>query len=281
MAEKVSPVNIIKVGVDSGKHDKDIVVVEEPLEIRVGYGPEENRHQATISVTMRTPGDDEHLCLGFLFTEGIVDSTSRVLSAKYCNNSFEEDGGENVMRVELSPEFGVEPANFRRNFFVNSSCGVCGKATIDHLKTESKPVGQHEFRINTELLIDLPQKLEASQDVFRHTGGLHACGLFDAKGSLLVHKEDVGRHNALDKLIGSLFIKGDVPAIQTILMLSGRISFELVQKAVKAGIPIIIAVGAPSSLAISVAEEFGVTLVGFLREKRFNIYTHQNRIATK
>lgn len=278
MAERVDPVNIKRVLGENSTQERDLLVVEEPLEIRIGYGTESAREQVTITVTMRTPGDDEHLCLGFIYSEGMISSAKDVLSVKYCTNVGEEDGGENVMRVELSSEIAFNPNEFQRNFYTNSSCGVCGKASIDHVKQICEPVTDTGLKISRKTIYNLTKVLEAAQDVFKHTGGLHACGLFDASGALIIHKEDVGRHNALDKLIGSLLVAGDLPARDTILMLSGRISFELVQKAVKAGIPIIAAVGAPSSLAVALAEEYGVTLVGFLKDKGFNVYSGFDRI---
>jgi FdhD protein len=278
MTERVNPVGIKRVSGDSHSHENDLVVVEEPLEIRVGYGPEDQRMQTTITVTMRTPGDDEHLCLGFLFSEGIIISADQVLSAKYCKNVTEEDGGDNVMRVELAPDIDFKPSDHLRNFYSNSSCGVCGKASIDHVKQTCQPISSKKYSVSKEIILSLPAILEETQDVFKHTGGLHACGLFDTNGNLLFHKEDVGRHNALDKLVGSLVISNLLPLEEKVLMLSGRISFELVQKAIKAGIGIIAAVGAPSSLSVELAKEYGVTLLGFLKGKGFNIYTGSERI---
>jgi FdhD protein len=278
MAGKVESVNITRVSNRTQKEEPDLVVVEEHFEIRVGFGKKPDRQQSTITVTMRTPGDDEHLCLGFLFTEGMVTTASEVLSVKYCSNKVLEDGGENVMRLELDPRIDFNINDFQRNFFTNSSCGVCGKASIDHVKQSCEVVADTGLKVSSTIITALPGKLELAQDVFRHTGGLHACGLFEAKGNLILHKEDVGRHNALDKLIGSLLVEEKLPAQDTILILSGRISFELVQKAEKAGIPIIAAVGAPSSLSISLANEYGVTLIGFLKDNSYNIYTSPHRI---
>ena len=233
MTERVSPVGITRVSGDSHSHVNDLVVVEEPLEIRIGYGPDNNRQQTSITVTMRTPGDDEHLCLGFLFSEGIISSASEVLSAKYCKNSAEEDGGDNVMRVELSRDIEFKPKDHLRNFYANSSCGVCGKASIDNVKQTCQPISNTKYSISKRDILNLPNILEDTQDIFKHTGGLHACGLFDTSGKLLLHKEDVGRHNALDKLVGSMVISNQLPVEEKVLMLSGRISFELVQKAIK------------------------------------------------
>jgi FdhD protein len=280
MNARVNPVNISKVLADKHSQEDDLVVVEEPLEIRIGYGPESQRQQATITVTMRTPGDDEHLCLGFLFNEGIINTATQVRSVRYCQNVVEEDGGENVMRVELSSDTPINLPDIQRNFYTNSSCGVCGKASIDHVKQFCQPLAENGFQVSQEVILTLPSTLELTQDIFKHTGGLHACGLFDGNGKLLLHKEDVGRHNALDKLIGCLLITNQLPAAGRVLMLSGRISFELVQKAVKAGISIIAAVGAPSSLSVKLAQEYDVTLIGFLKKDGFNIYTGIEKIIT-
>lgn len=277
MARKVRHIEIVKRSVLRKVQSNDLLVVEEPLEIRVGYGSEDAREQDTISITMRTPDDDEHLCLGFLYSEGIVSSVTDVLSAKYCSNVTDQDGGNNVMRVELAPSIEYSSSRYKRNFYTTSSCGVCGKASIEHVQIDCEPVIA-DFEISAELILSLQQKLLGAQDVFKHTGGVHACGLFDLTGNLILHKEDVGRHNALDKLIGSLLLSGDLPALNHILLLSGRISFELVQKSIKAGIGAIAAVGAPSSLAVELAQDFGITLIGFLKESGFNIYTNQHRV---
>jgi FdhD protein len=278
MTKRVDPVTINRISDTKNSVENDLVVVEEPLEIRIGYGSEDERQQTTVTVTMRTPGDDEHLCLGFMCAEGMIDSATEVMSAKYCNNIGEEDGGENIMRIELRPSVSFNPDDYQRNFYTNSSCGVCGKASIDHIKKISRPIVDTSLRVSKNTIISMPHALEGSQDLFKHTGGLHACGLFTTNGDLISHKEDVGRHNALDKLIGSLLLKDQLPASDKMLMLSGRISFELVQKAVQAGIPIIAAVGAPSSLSIDLAKEYGVTLIGFLKKAGFNIYTNPERI---
>jgi FdhD protein len=278
MAERVSPASIIKVEQGVSTPKQDLVVKEEPLEIRLGYGPETSRKQSTISVTMRTPGHDEQLCLGFLYNEGMIETRDQVMSAKYCSNVALEDGGDNIMRIELKPDLNFRPADFSRNFYTNSSCGVCGKATIDHILDNCTIATDPGLAVKKKVILSLPDKLKEIQDVFKYTGGLHACGLFDLEGNLGLHKEDVGRHNALDKLIGSLLLHNSLPASDKILMLSGRISFELVQKAIRAGILVVVAVGAPSSLAIELADRFGISLIGFLKEHSFNIYTHPHRI---
>ncbi len=276
MSKRVYPVDIQRITKAELTTSKDLVVVEEPLEIRVGYGPAKQREQTTLTVTMRTPGDDEHLCLGFLFTEGIIEDQKDILSAEYCPAS---DPGteENIMRLELVPNLPFEPTRFTRNFYTSASCGVCGKASIEHVQQICrKPVG--DFKVSKEILHQLPERLATSQTVFKHTGGLHASALFDLQGNLLLYKEDVGRHNALDKLAGNLLLTS-IDTSQTMLLLSGRVSFELVQKALRLGITFVAAVGAPSSLAVELAREYGITLVGFLKKDSFNIYTGFERIA--
>jgi len=279
MAIPIQPVEITRVGKDSHESVPDLVVSEEPLEIRIGHGLEGDRKQFSLSVTMRTPGNDEALCIGFLFTEGIINSMADVLSVKYCEDLGRKEGMENLMRVELQPSIEIDDQQFKRNFYTTSSCGVCGKASIDSIKVTCDPIESEEISVAKALLFEMPDKLREAQKVFQHTGGLHACGLFDLEGKLTFHNEDVGRHNALDKLIGSLLIRGSVQASGSILMLSGRISFELVQKALRAGIQVIAAVGAPSSLAVNLANEFGITLIGFLKNEKFNIYTGKQRVV--
>lgn len=279
MAIPVQAVEIVRIGPQAPETKPDLVVSEEPLEIRLGHGPVDNRQQFSLSVTMRTPGNDEALCLGFLYTEGIINTMDEVISIKYCEGLGRNEGMENLMRVELKPFVEIDNEQFKRNFYTTSSCGVCGKASIDAIKVSCEALSSTSIQVGKEVLFSLPDRLRASQNVFKHTGGLHAAGLFDVHGELIVHHEDVGRHNALDKLIGSGFIKGSLPFSDSILVLSGRISFELVQKALRAGIQIIAAVGAPSSLAVNLAEEFGMTLVGFLKADRFNIYAGKERVT--
>jgi FdhD protein len=278
MAIPVQSVEIVRIGAHPPETKPDLVVSEEPLEIRLGHGPKDDRQQLSLSVTMRTPGNDEALCLGFLYTEGIINSMDEVISVKYCEDLGRKEGMENLMRVELKPSVEISSEQFKRNFYTTSSCGVCGKASIDAIKVSCEALSSIRIQVEKEVLFKLPDLLRASQDVFKFTGGLHAAGLFDVQGKLIAHHEDVGRHNALDKLIGSGLIKGSLPFSNSILVLSGRISFELVQKALRAGIQIIAAVGAPSSLAVNLAEEFGMTLIGFLKTDRFNIYTGKERV---
>jgi FdhD protein len=259
---------------DTGRLSRpDVLAVEEPLELRVDG--------KALAVTMRTPGHDVELAHGFLLSEGVVGSRDDVLDARYCG-SLDEDGRNtyNVLDVGLAghvppPETGVE-----RNFYTTSSCGVCGKASLDavKLRTRYSPAADPVV-VTPATLAVLPDRLRTRQRVFDRTGGLHAAGLFTASGDPLVVREDVGRHNAVDKVLGWTLLQGKVPAAGTVLMVSGRASFELVQKAVMAGVPVLAAVSAPSSLAVELAEESGLTLVGFIRGGSMNIYTGAERVA--
>jgi FdhD protein len=257
----------------------DAVAIEEPLEIRLEHGPAGNRKVQNISVTMRTPGNDAELATGFLFTEGIIKNASDVRAAEHCFIACAENH-ENVIQVSLAENIAPNLQNTERNFYTTSSCGVCGKGSINAIRTVSNYIDKQIDTnvISTETLTVLPDKLRQHQKVFADTGGLHASALFTADGELLLVREDVGRHNALDKLIGAAIKQQSLPLDKTVLLLSGRASFELVQKAAMAGINIIVAVGAPSSLAVQLAQEFNITLAGFLRGQRFNIYTAPQRI---
>lgn len=278
MTTPIRPVQILRVGAGKTERLPDLVVTEEPLEIRVGHGAEDDRKQFSLSVTMRTPGNDEALCVGFLYTEAVIDSMDQVVTVKYCEDLGRSEGMENLMRVELKPGIEISDEQFKRNFYTTSSCGVCGKASIDSIKVDCAPLKMKGIELDKEMLFALPDKLRQAQQVFKHTGGLHASALFDVQGNLISYQEDVGRHNALDKLIGSRLMEGNNNFEQMILVLSGRISFELVQKALRAGIATIAAVGAPSSLAVELAEEFGMTLIGFLKADRFNVYSGREEL---
>ncbi|MBJ7427850.1 MAG: formate dehydrogenase accessory sulfurtransferase FdhD [Bacteroidia bacterium] len=278
----VAPISIIKVNQNGQITANDLLAVEEPLEIRIGFGPKENREQRNVSVTMRTPGNDFELALGFLFTEGIIKNINEIAQIKYCTELNSQQDNQNIVRVELHENITIDFSKLQRNFYTTSSCGVCGKASIDAIKTVSNIETKNiPFTANQSIILELPNKLRAQQNVFEYTGGLHACALFDLQGNLEILREDVGRHNALDKLIGALVgSKNGTDSFQNkILLLSGRASFELIQKAAMAGIQMICAVGAPSSLAVQTAQEFGITLIGFLRENRFNIYSKPERIS--
>lgn len=252
---------------------EDILSIEEPLEIRLKYIQDNEVYNQTISVTMRTPGNDVDLALGFLFSEGIISSFEAIQEVYHVEKNCALQK-KNSIQVVLNDGFTPHLLQSERNFYTTSSCGVCGKSSIESIKMVSpfKSSNKPKFDISAFVLYQLPQKLRAAQSDFANTGGIHASGLFSIDGELLHLQEDVGRHNALDKLIGHAFAKDMLPLNQHILLLSGRISFELVQKAAMAGISIVVAIGAPSSLAVELAQEFDMTLIGFLNENRFNIY---------
>ena len=265
---------IKKITTDSVTEARDLLAAEEPLEIRVEYGTTKSKITKSVSVTIRTPGIDFELAAAFLFTEGVIKSFGEIVSIKSVSK-----GNENIVCVSLHEKVDLNIAKLERNFYTTSSCGVCGKASIEAVRTACNiPESFDKLRISAGLLYGLPGLLRTQQSVFENTGGLHACGLFDMDGNLKIMREDVGRHNALDKLVGAALEMGLLPLENYVLLLSGRASFELVQKAVMAGIKIVAAVGAPSSLAAEVAEEWGMTLIGFLRGERFNIYSGAERV---
>lgn len=250
---------------------EDLLAVEEPLEIRIVYGPEKERQQKNISVTMCTPGNDEELATGFLFTEGIINGKADI---RKCFSP-----GDNIIVADLLPGILFDMQKLERHLYTSSSCGVCGKTSIQAVKSIlSKKDKKDTITIKASVFNRLPEALSNHQQVFEQTGGLHASALFDLNGNLLLSREDVGRHNALDKLIGASLMNGGVPLDKHILLLSGRACFELIQKAAMAGIKVVCAVGAPSSLAVELAKETDMTLIGFLRDKRFNIYSGEQRI---
>jgi FdhD protein len=251
----------------AGAQVTDDVAHEEPLEIRV--------RGRSISVTMRTPGHDAELAAGFLLTEGIVRTPADILRIEHCGA--ERDGAENVLNVLLRAEVPVDFAALTRHVFASSSCGLCGKATIESI-TARLPAITSDLRIDAAQITALPERMRAAQATFERTGGLHAAALFTPAGEIVVLREDVGRHNAVDKVIGHTLLQKSSPADACVLLVSGRTSFEIVQKALAARIPIVAAVSAPSSLAVSLAREAGITLIGFLRGPRMNIYTHPERI---
>jgi FdhD protein len=244
-------------------HRPDVLAVEEPLEIRIDGQP--------LTVTMRTPGDDIDLAAGFLFTEGIVGAADDIAEIRKCD--------DNVADARLRPGIVVAAERLRRNFLTTSACGICGKESIDNVRTRASfDVTGDEVAVDAAALAGLPQRLREAQRVFERTGGLHAAGVFAADGSLLALREDVGRHNAVDKVVGWALLAGRLPLAGSTLLVSGRASFELAQKALMAGIPVLAAVSAPSSLAVELADEAGMTLVGFLRGSAMNVYTGAHRM---
>jgi FdhD protein len=249
---------------------QDHITTEEPLEIRLEAG-------RTIAVTMRTPGADFELTAGFLYGEGIISNKQDIQKMRYC-----VDGEQryNIVNAELRPELNPDLQLLERHFYTNSACGVCGKANIEALRMRNYPQISTKLKITPDIIYSLPEKLRGAQGVFTATGGLHAAALFNYNGELQSLYEDVGRHNAVDKLIGSALLSEELPLNNHIIMVSGRSSFEILQKCTAAKVPIVCAVSAPSSLAVSVAKEFGITLIGFLRGNRFNVYSGIERIIT-
>ena len=255
-------------GIDN--ETEDWVAREEPLEIRV--------KGESIVVTMRTPGHDKELAIGFLLAEGVITNSSDVLEIAYCQQG-EASLHKNILNVFLSPEVEINLDRLKRNVYASSSCGLCGKASIESLQNIFEPLNKIETVISVDKILTLAQKLRAKQSTFDKTGGLHAAGIFDRNGELLVLREDIGRHNAVDKILGHLFLKNRMPLEDCVLMVSGRASFEIIQKSLAGRVGIICAVSAPSSLAVDMAKESGQTLIGFLRERKFNVYSHKERIS--
>jgi len=270
----IAHIKVKRVSINKLVDADDELAVEEPLEIQLLYGGSSQPIQKTISVTMRTPGYDEELAVGFLFTEGIIQNRSQVFEIHPIPFT------HNKILVTLAANENPMLQKSERNFYTTSSCGVCGKSSIDAIKTFSVyQNGPDEIRVKAGLFYGLHDALRKQQAVFENTGGLHASALFDLDGNFVMLREDVGRHNALDKIIGAAFLNNQLPLNNKILLLSGRASFELVQKAVMAGIKIIASVGAPSSLAVEMAQENGITIIGFLHNDRFNIYSGEQRIV--
>ncbi|MBN1237674.1 MAG: formate dehydrogenase accessory sulfurtransferase FdhD [Gammaproteobacteria bacterium] len=259
---------------------EDAVATEEPLEIRLAYtAPGGERRESSISVTMRTPGKDLELAVGFLYTEGIIRGSGDVDSVGPCGPPA-ANGLVNVVKVELAPSVDVDLDRLERHFYTSSSCGVCGKSSLEAVAVQGRyDLHSVDGVFSRDALGGLPDALRSQQDVFDRTGGLHASGLFDPNGRIVLVREDVGRHNALDKLIGNRLMADKLPLSRFGIVVSGRASFELMQKAMMAGCPLVAAVGAPSSLAVELAEEFGMTLIGFLKKDRFNIYSRPDRVS--
>ena len=259
---------------------RDEVAVEEPLEIRVAFSTPDGRATRSLSITMRTPDDDEELAAGFLLSESIIRRRDDIVAIEACGPPAPDSGNHNVIRVELHRDLEVDLGRLQRHFYTTSSCGVCGKASLDALHAiGAEPLTGNATAFRHDVLAQVPHRLRAAQATFDKTGGLHAAAAFTAAGELIVTREDVGRHNAVDKVIGALLLEGRLPAHDLGLMVSGRASFELLQKALVAGMPLLAAVSAPSSLAVQLAREFDITLVGFLRGDNFNIYAGEQRIT--
>ena len=279
MAGSSQAVDISKISDGLQRSHADRVAVEEPLEIRLGYSTADGRASRSVSITMRTPGNDRELAAGFLYTESIIKRADDIASIETCGPPAPDSGNHNIVRVELGPDVSVDLGRLQRHFYTTSSCGVCGKTSLDALRVIGvQEMSANEATFASEVLIAIPEKLRKAQATFDKTGGLHAAAAFDARGDLLVTMEDVGRHNAVDKVIGSLLLDDRLPAADLGLMVSGRASFELMQKTLVAGMPLLAAVSAPSSLAVQLANEFNMTLVGFLRGDTFNIYSGEQRI---
>jgi FdhD protein len=264
--KNTAQVQVITLDDDRSQSRGDVVAVEEPLEIRIG--------KESVAVTMRTPGNDFELAAGFLFTEGIVKKTADIRKIAYCDADPQE---YNVVTIRLGDEVKFDAKRLERHFFTTSACGVCGKAALESIRVRAAPI-QGDFTISTDMLFSLDAKLRKTQSVFEKTGALHAAGLFDENGELLSMREDVGRHNGVDKVIGAMLLENKLPLDRHVLMVSGRSSFEIMQKALVARIPIVASVGGPSSLAVDLANDFGMTLVSFLRGRRCNIYAGKQRI---
>lgn len=277
MNPSITSINIKKFEASCFIDSEDTLAIEEPLEIKLVSGPITNRQITDVSITMRTPGNDLDLAIGFLFTEGIITSQTQIDFLFTTTHQPES----NRINIYCKEEVSIDMRLLQRNFYTTSACGVCGKASMDAVWAVIRNPIQTDVMVSKEVILNLPEQLIRHQHTFRQTGGLHAAALFDKEGALIQTREDVGRHNALDKLIGSFLQSSQesnfIPEA-SILLLSGRASFELLQKAAMAGIGMVCAVGAPSSLAVATAEKFGITLIGFLKNNRFNIYANAHRV---
>lgn len=251
---------------------QDHIAVEEPMEIRLGSGSLDDRKENALAITMRTPGNDRELGVGFLFTEGLIKHPDEVAWVTHCSSAYSEDGTQNVLRVELDEEVEFDLSSIQRHFYTSSSCGVCGKASLDALELQSHFEPGNDMTLSDSALKTLPAQLLNHQSSFTTTGGIHAAASFDKQGKIVAVFEDVGRHNALDKLIGHHALNNDLPLRKYGILVSGRTSFELLQKTMMAGCSMLVAIGAPSTLAIEAAKSFEITLVGFLKAESFNIY---------
>jgi FdhD protein len=280
MAQSSRAIEISKFKDGTQERLVDSVAVEEPLEIRLGWSTPDGRATRSISITMRTPGHDTELAVGFLLSESIIRKATDVASIDICGEPAPDSGNYNTVKVELNAGVDVDLGRLQRHFYTSSSCGVCGKTSLDALHaTGATSLRDNTAAFSKDILTSIPEKLRESQATFDTTGGLHAAAAFTRSGELVMTMEDVGRHNAVDKVIGALALAGHLPASELGLMVSGRASFELMQKALVARMPLLAAVSAPSSLAVQLAQEFDLTLVGFLRGETFNIYSGKQRIS--
>jgi len=266
--KSTAQIHALKIDEKRASTRKDLVAVEEPLEIRIG--------DESIAVTMRTPGNDFELAAGFLFSEGVIHRPADVPHISYCNADPQE---YNIVTIQLARDVGFDRKRLERHFFSTSACGVCGKAALETIRVHAQPI-RDDFAVEVDLLFSLDEKLRKAQPVFERTGALHAAGLFDERGKLVFLREDVGRHNAVDKVVGAALLAGKLPLARHVLLVSGRSSFEIMQKALLARIPVVASVGGPSSLAVDLATEFGMTLVSFLRGRRCNVYAGKQRVRT-
>lgn len=273
-------IDVSKVHGDRQFSREDVVAVEEPLEIQLCSSAAAGSAAKSISITMRTPGDDAELALGFLFSEAILTSPGQVAAVGHVGQPDPDSGMQNIVRVELQADVQVDLSRLERHFYTTSSCGVCGKASLDALRVAGqRPLTDVNTAFSRNVIVTMPDKLREKQQVFSKTGGLHAAAIFDPDGEIALVREDVGRHNAVDKVIGALLTQNRLPAHNFGLLVSGRASFELMQKALVAGLPLLAAVGAPSSLAVQLAKEFDMTLIGFLKGGNFNIYSAGHRLT--
>ena len=274
----IKNIRIKRIEKHNSSEKSDVVIQESPLQIIVAYGEVNNRKKETLSVTMRTPGSDFEMVTGFLFCEGFIESASDILSMRFIGNPADATLQENTMLVEIAAHVSFNIENKKRNFLSAASCGFCGKTNADMINQQAFIPLTNTFKINVECLYHLPELLNRSQNLFTQTGGAHAVALINAEGNIIYTREDVGRHNAMDKLVGTMLKKKLLPLNNYIVLFSGRLSYELLQKSLIAGIPIVCAIGAPSSLAIEMAEDNGITLIGFLKNDSFNIYCGAERI---
>ena len=257
----------------------DLVAVEEPLEMILEYGPDKERKDRTFGITMRSPGNDFELGIGLLFAEGVISSVNDIREIRHCRDRQTGEISPNLLRISLQPEIEIDWSKYERNMLMNASCGLCGKTTIEAFyptqcvhNPETTPI------INPGIIPDLNRQLTEQQAGFRYTGGLHATGLFDLNGKLILMREDIGRHNAMDKVVGAGLFTHDFLLHKCLIYWSGRASFELVQKAIQAGIPAVASVGPPSSMAVQLAAKFDMLLIGFVREERFQVYAGAKRL---